>query len=104
MKDMNNRPATREVFPFMWFMSLLSKKFWRKSESDKPLLRFKILAGRGQFDGAAFGIAFALEAALQKLDEEGEFVARLDAKKLPGDGNNERKVPRGRSGWWPGRG
>jgi nanoRNase/pAp phosphatase (c-di-AMP/oligoRNAs hydrolase) len=38
------------------------------------MFRFKILAGHGQFDGSALGIAFALQAALQELDKEREFM------------------------------
>ena len=64
----------------------------------------EILAGSGQFDGAALGIAFALETAFEELDEEGEFVARLDAQKLPGDGNDEGTSPMGDAGRSPGRG
>ena len=60
--------------------------------------------GRGQFDGAAFGIAFALQAAFQELDEEGEFVARLDAQKLPRHGNDERTAPVGEQIGRPARG
>ena len=93
MKDMKNRPPKREVFPFMRLMFLMSKKSVERS--DKPLFRFKILAGSAEFDGAALGIAFALEAALQELDEKSEFVARLDAKKLPGDGNDKGTSPVG---------
>src|SRR5271170_1973912 len=93
MKDMKNRPPKREVFPFMRLMFLMSKKSVERS--DKPLFRFKILAGSAEFDGAALGIAFALEAVFEELDEKGEFMARLDAKKLPGDGNDEGRSPVG---------
>ncbi len=59
------------------------------------MLRFKILARCAQFDGAALGIAFALEAALEELDEKGEFMARLDAKELAGYGDDEGTSPLG---------
>jgi len=57
------------------------------------VFRFEILAGSRQFDGAALGIAFALEAVLQELHEKGEFMARLNAKKLARDRNDEGTSP-----------
>src|ERR1700683_251156 len=71
----------------MWELSAILNR------SNKPMFQFKILAGDAQFDGPALGIAFALQAPLEELDEEREFMGGFEAEKLPWHGNNEGTAP-----------
>ena len=57
------------------------------------MFRFKILARRTDFDGATFRITFALESFFKNLYEKGEFMARFNTEKLPGNGNLEGSTP-----------